>query len=231
MQTRLARCATGNFTVNTWAVNSTPGGTGTYGTVVGNATGAIYTAPSQVPALNPVAVSVNVDAGLRAGGRATLQLVSNVLVYNDSWSGSAHSTTGTQTNSSTIKWVLQSRINNVATYRPTGTVTVSRPPCTVTPKDYTLQQNDGILVIDFTTPVATFYGYGFADWAIKMSCPQIPNDIPSAAGAAYFGGNAPYQGSPGWASGTVQVQNGIAIISGNATVGGANFTWAFTRDQ
>ncbi|MEP6832134.1 MAG: Ig-like domain-containing protein, partial [Gemmatimonas sp.] len=111
-QTRLGRCVSGNFTVNTWTVNSTPGGTPTYGTVVGGSLGATYVAPSEVPSLNPVTVGVSVDAGLRTGGRATLQLASNVLIYADSWTGTAQSILGgvltPQTSTATITWGLQS---------------------------------------------------------------------------------------------------------------------------
>jgi hypothetical protein len=122
VQTRLAKCTSGNVNVNTWAVNTLAGGDGRYGTIVGGSLSATYTAPTQVPALNPVSVSASVDAGTRSGARSTLQLVSNVLVFDDSWEGITAATTGavgvtgTAKIDATVKWVLQSRVNNIATY-------------------------------------------------------------------------------------------------------------------
>ncbi len=235
-QTRLGRCVSGNFTVNTWAVNSTPGGTPTYGIVVGGSLGATYVAPDRVPSLNPVTVSVSVDAGLRTGGRATLQLVSNILIYSDSWTGIAESILGgvttPQTSTATITWGLQSRVGDVATYRPTGTVTIARAGCTISPATYTLQPSDGILVVDYGALVARYWGYGFANWAINVTCPAIgPGSFPSYAAANFLGGTQSYQQQTGFAGGTVYVSGSLSSMIGSADVGGVHFSWNFTHDR
>ncbi|MEP6833236.1 MAG: hypothetical protein ABJB74_07570, partial [Gemmatimonas sp.] len=137
-----------------------------------------------------------------------------------------------QTSTATITWGLQSRVGDVATYRPTGTVTITRTGCTISPATHTLQPTDGILVVDYSGPVTTYRGYGFVNWAISLSCPAIgPGSIPSGSAALYLGGNATYEGQATYAGGTVFVSGGLSSISGSATANGVQFSWNFTRNR
>lgn len=213
-------CTTANFTVNTWAVNSTPGGTSTYGTVVGGSLSATYTAPAARPSLNPVAVSVNVDAGLRSGARGTLQLVSNILIYEDSWTGTSSSVQFIFSASAQIKWVLFSSLNGVSTYRATGTVTAGQSGCTITPSTVPIDANTAAtLIVDYNAIPATYSGGGSQGWAASFLCPPNPA-IPGTAIANYFG----QTGAP--ATGFVSVVAGRATITGSS----GGYTWNFTRD-
>lgn len=61
-----------------WSVNGTLGGNGAVGTVSGNSASAIYTAPKQKPASNPVAVSAEVQ-----NAKGKMLVISNITIKDD----------------------------------------------------------------------------------------------------------------------------------------------------
>jgi hypothetical protein len=76
-----------------WQANGIPTGNASVGTVLPAGTDAIYTAPAQKPANNPVAVSVNF--GGQSG--ASQLLVSNIKVVDEMWVGRSTTVIGSIT--------------------------------------------------------------------------------------------------------------------------------------
>lgn len=86
-----------NWSVN-WSVNGTPGGSASSGTVAGNGNSATYTAPTQAPSANPVAVSAEVQ-----GLKGKVIVVANITILDADYTGS-------------VLWTMQDPIDKV-TYR------------------------------------------------------------------------------------------------------------------
>lgn len=224
---RLRNCVVGLFTVNTWAVNGTSGGTTGLGTVSGSTITGSYRAPVAVPSPSTVAVSANVIGGLRDGSNSTVTLVSRVTVTEDAWYGTTATSgpgggNGSFHSSATIKWVLSNRDGEVSFYHPTGTLTAGVVGCTVTPSFYVLNsQSDGQLIVDERGSSTTYRGIGAATWSALFICADITAPVFSIG---YFGGDGGDQGV--YAVGTVDA---LGTIEGSVVRGGILYSWGFTR--
>jgi hypothetical protein len=96
--------------VSEWSVNGRPGGGGVFGTVLGSGATATYTAPATEPIPSTVAVSARVDRGAKV-----TRVVSNITIVEDSWTGTASSTSAVISVTAQVIWTLESTDNNVAT--------------------------------------------------------------------------------------------------------------------
>ena len=216
----------GILTVDQWAVNGVPGGGGAFGTVVGSGAAATYTAPSSKPSPATVAVSARVRVQ-SIGGSALV--VSNITIAEDSWTGTATSIFAPQNVSANLTWTLDSTVNNVATYRSSGTATISggvQPACIVSPSNSSID-NTGLLVVDYNANPPTYFGGGSTSWPSSISCPPVPGSFPSTVTALYLAGRGGPSGNA--AAGSVSADG--STIEGTDSVAGAVFNWKFTRNQ
>lgn len=215
------------LTVDQWSVNGRLGGGGVFGTVAGSGVSATYTAPANAPTPPTVAVSARV----RVQGIGGLTLVaSSITIAQDSWTGTSTSTFAPANVSAEIIWTLDRTVNNVSTYLPSGTVSVSGGIyafCTVNPATWVIEPADGMLIVDYNTTPPTYYGGGTTSWPAGLTCPPAPGATPIVVTGYYLGGNGGPQGTA--AAGSVS-GNGT-VIEGTDTVAGGNvFNWRFTRN-
>lgn len=157
--------------------------------------GAVYTAPAQVPATNPLTLrfrSVNSANGRR------LVLSAKVRVAEDAWVGRLNADLGIGGQGGLIevdsRWTLDAAQSTATrrVYRPSGTATqdyfIANSPClhTVSPRQVTLAQarSSGQLVVDesttparYTLDLATIW-----DATLTASCPGGTTGGPYAGG-------------------------------------------------
>ncbi len=204
-----------------WSVNGVPGGSSTYGTVVEGASpqNATYTAPAGVPDPNPVAVSVETNYD----GQSAL-LVSNITI-SDEWVGTTTTDYTAFVVTTTVTWEYVGTQGTLASYWPTGTVTVTPtfPECdaTLEPSTHSIDLGtDGFLEVDYATDPPTFNGIGETSWSavLCITCPpgEPGCQDPYVAGGAWF-----------YANGNVSADG--TTISGTSDFGGAPITFSFTR--
>lgn len=219
-----------------WSVNGNAGGGGVFGTVSGNTAGATYKAPATAPTPPTVAVSARVDRG----SKGITLLVSNITIAQDSWTGtgSTEITTTSPFSRLSVKaevvWTFERNDNNVVTYTPSGTATVTAfelDTCTMSPLTGLIDPSSdlvvghGELVVDYNASPPTYHGHGYTGWTATVTCPQPfapPFIYPFALRALYFGG-------PPMAQGTVSADG--TTIKGNDP--GPLLTaadWTFTRN-
>ena len=210
--------------ISDWTVNGVSRGGNVFGIVAGRRIGeAFYFAPQSEPSPPTVAVA----AHMIYLGMPT-QIVANITIAGDVWSGTGSSTTagGVPSAVAEVKWTLESTVNKVATYRPSGVASVTWS-CAVTPPSAAIDPEfDGTLVIDYNNSPPTFSGIGSTSWPIMVSCaPGLPS-YPSIASALFLGGSAPL----GRAEGTVSA-DGLTIQGTSTSMGGIIvFNWKFTRE-
>jgi hypothetical protein len=217
--------------VNEWSVNTRLGGGDVFGRVAGSGATATYTAPTTVPIPNPVFVSARVHAPRSARGERNSLVVSIITIAEDSWKGTAVVTGIPQLVTAEVIWVLEGQpVNNVATYRPTGTASINQwaSPCIIDPTVGPLEPSlNGQLVVDYNASPPTYHGGGATHWAATVTCPTTPPvTSPTVIIALFFGGS---NGAGNEARGVVS-PDGVTI-EGRDTVGPATLNWKFTREQ
>ena len=215
-----------SVSVNEWSVNSRLGGGDVFGRVAGSGATAIYTAPITVPIPNPVTVSARVHAPRSALGERNSLVVSIITITEDSWTGtgSAIYTAPPKTATAQVTWTLESIVNNVATYTPTGTITVNQflAPCIINPLSGTLDPALGKLIVDYNANPPAYHGNGVAQWPATVACPPGPA-LPTTVTALYFGG---IRNGQGFVS-----ADGTTIEGSDTAPAGVTINWKFTRDQ
>jgi len=212
------------LSINEWSVNGQPGGGSVYGRVTGRDQFATYFAPSSKPTPDTVAVSARVHNPLKGPSAKTL-VVSNIRIVEDQWIGTATLTTVTSSASAQVTWNLDSVVNGVATYKPTGSVSATLPPCTLNPSSAAVTPGDVTLVVDYNAEPPTYHGKGAVGWTAVYNCPAGSQRMPFFT--PFFGGS---KGDGTEAQGTVSA-DGSAIEGSDVykgTVNG-NFAWKFTR--
>jgi hypothetical protein len=157
------------------------------------------------------------------------------------WKGTASGTMNSavivQTNTADVTWSLDSFVNNVATYRPYGTVTatISFVGCSngrLVPASHTLDPStDGMLTIDYNANPPTYHGAGLSTWATTLVCDE--GAIPGYEGETdYFGGSRG-AGPLGVEAAGVVSPDGVTIAGSDSraigSVGTQDFRWTFTR--
>ena len=219
------------LTVDQWLVNGRLGGGGVFGTVAGSGVSAVYTAPATAPTPPTVAVSARV----RVQGISGLTLVvSNITIAEDSWIGRGKSTSEVFDATAEVIWTRESMVNNVATYRPSGVVSVAVHGCLVyNPSTGVIDPlSGGVLVVDFNANPPTHHGVGGAIWptVATITCPNPPPPFNTFLPTAFFGGRKGALGVE--ASGEVS-GNGTTISGTDTNMQGApvSSTWNFTRNQ
>jgi hypothetical protein len=213
------------LSINEWSVNGRPGGGFVFGTVVGSGSTGTYTAPTTIPIPNPVTVSARVHNPKKGPGAVTL-VSSIITIAEDSWTGTGSWTTPGVTYTGQVTWTLESTDNNnVATYRPTGTVSaVYCCECFVEPSIVT--SLTGALIIDYNARPPTYHGTGGAGpYAVVVSC--LDSAPVSLSTAAYFFGGS--RGPSGIEAAGVVSPDGATIEGTDTAIG--IFAWKFTRDQ
>ena len=228
----------GILTVDDWSVNGQAGGNGTVGTVAGANETATYTAPSTVP--NPHIVAVSARTRVQQIGGSAL-VVSKIAIVGESWSGTAAgtltSTVIVETGTAAVTWTLHSMVDNVAVYRPTGTVsaTISFVGCVgarLDPSSHTLNPStDGTLTIDYNLAPPAYHGAGLSQWSATLIC-DTGGSTPGYGGQVdFFGGSGGAFGTE--AAGTVS-PDGVTIEGSDsrpiANLGQQSFHWKFTRN-
>jgi hypothetical protein len=155
------------------------------------------------------------------------QVVSNITIAGDAWTGTGSSVSpgGVPSAVAEVKWTLESTVNKVATYRPSGTVSLTWP-CAITPSSAAIDPAfNGSLVIDYNTSPPTYSGIGSTSWPIMVSCAAGLPSYASIASALFMGGSAPL----GRAEGSVSA-DGQTIQGTSTNIGGIVFNWKFTRE-
>ncbi len=215
--------------VDQWSVNSTPGGGGVFGTVAGSGVTATYRAPTNEPTPNTVAVSARVKL---PKGTRTFLVVSNITITEGSWSGTASGTNLDVTTTAHVVWTLESRVNNVAIYKGTGTATstISGGVCaggSFSPPTWPIDASISVatLTIDFNATPPTYHGSAVTEWSAGLTC--LGMTAAAIGGGPWFGGG-----------GAGNEATGVVSPDGNTIQGSAldrlspptSFTWSFTRN-
>lgn len=230
----------GILTVDQWSVNAHPGGDAVVGRVVGDNTTAIYTAPANAPTPPTVAVSGLVHIAKSSEEFKEL-VVSNITIALDTWTGTATGINEFVTTTAAVTWTLDSMVNNVAVYKPSGTASATVAtvgPCTFAfdPPAHAIDTaapppylTEGSLTIDFNSTPATYHGYAFTNWFANLTSPCAP-PVANVGGGPWFGGSANPFGRE--ATGFV-APDGVTIqgTAADTQTPPATYTWKFTRQQ
>ncbi len=215
------------LTVDQWSVNGREGGGGVFGSVSGSGWSGTYVAPANAPTPPTVAVSARV---IVRGISGSDLVVSNITIAQDSWTGTATATSPAQTVNAEVIWTLDSTVNKVSTYSPSGTISVSGGifvTCTVNPANWVIEPGNGILTIDDNTNPPTYFGGGTSSWPASLTCPPNPQSFPTTVTGFYLGGG----GGPTGLAAAGSVSGGGTTIEGTDSVaGGVVFRWKFTRN-
>lgn len=162
----------------------------------------------------------------------------------DSWTGTATGTflssAITETSTAQVTWILDSVVNRVAVYRPTGTVTatLSFVGCSnarLNPSTHTLTSaTDGTLTVDYNADPPTYHGDGLSTWPTALICDEGTVPAPYEGETDFFGGSRGALGIE--AAGTVITNTSGTTIEGSdsrpiGTLGQQTFTWKFTRNK
>lgn len=148
------------------AVNGTPGGSASHGTITRQGGELRYTAPATAPAANPVAISVQ----LEDFGRDTqLLLVANVAVVDDvGFVGTTATTDGSITTE--VTWTESEAFGEEVQYVPSGTVHYAVEGCTVSPSVGQIAAEDGYMEVDYAQSPPRYYGSGFSTFEVTVTC-------------------------------------------------------------
>ena len=210
-----------------WSVNGTPNGGPVFGTVRGNISSALYTAPDTAPPTpkNLVAVSAQIIPRVGAG---TQLVISNITIKDDVWQGTGSTRSFLYVSRSEVKWVLEGRVNNVAVYKPTGTVEVDGLlGCTFDPPRGSINsETDGKLTIDYNAIPPTYHGFGGTLVPSTVRCPDSGGPITLRWAVFFFG----FSGSTGTEDADGIVSPGGAI-AGATAVDGIASTWNYTSTE
>lgn len=187
---------------------------------------ATYFAPATKPSPNTVAVSAIVDLG--AQGRELV--ASSITIEEDTLTGRASSTSPIVSVTADVVWTLESKVDNVATYRHSGIATLSGAlynfGCIFSPLTGAINPGSGaVLIIDYNPDPPTYHGGGATSWPGTLTCPPNPVVKSVTLTALYFGGSNGPLGTE--AQGLV---SGEGTIEGTDTMEDAIFNWKFTLD-
>ena len=168
-------------------------------------------------------------------------------VTDDSWTGTATgiltSAVIGESSTASVTWILSSSVNNIAVYRPTGTVIAAFTALvgcveipTLDPSSHTLNAaTDGMLTIDFNTTPPTYHGSGLSTWPATLTCTDTSGrrgSIPWEAQVDFFGGSS--GGALGVEAAGKLTTDGLTIEGSDARAVGAlgqqTFRWKFTRN-
>lgn len=215
-----------------WNVLMIPGGNTTLGTVVprSGSSGAVYTAPAQVP--NPRSLLVSFESLHNASGRQ-LRLNSDVTIYDTRWQGTITAQTpvssaGTSMLATgTVTWTLDAAASSGTTkvYRGSGdlqvqvsdddctvTVTPDRQPVGTDPQFVQLVVDESAVPARYTLTLVTFWPA-----TIAATCPK-GSGYTTTMSAGY-----------GWEL-QGRTSTGGNIIEGTDTgIDGEVLTWRFSR--
>lgn len=221
-----------------WQANGVAGGDADNGTVAAQGGfSAVYTAPQQAPARNPVAVSARLQGAL-----ADTRLVANIRVEDEGCGqhngqrvpcridGSVASTSPLTRAKASGTWKFDYWAGDLAVYKAVAgrvdLLDLHNDPCTFTaaPSTHPLADgdNDNSLQLDFSVRPATFTPSGTSTWAGTLT-PHCPPDWPQGGEpdpqiTAIWG--VPTGHSPLQADGTIQ---GSASQAGSG--GAVSTTW------
>ncbi len=218
--------------ISDWSVNGVLGGNSATGSVTGSGDSGTFVAPGTKPSPNVVTVSARVRKSPL--GEKVL-VTSSITITEDSWSGTTKSISPAQNVEADVTWSLDSTVNNVATYLPSGNVSVVLAGalgevCSVAPRVFNISPTDGVLTIDYNATPPTYWAGGAVGWPGTLTC-QVPGG-PSASNPApitgfYLGG----RGGPTGTAAAGSLSNNGTTIEGTDTVSGeAVFNWKFTRN-
>jgi hypothetical protein len=220
----------GTLTIDEWSVNGTQNYRGVFGTLTGVGATATYTAPANEPIPNTFAVSARVH-NPKKGPNAKTLVLSSITISEDSWTGTASSTTPFNSVTANVIWTLESTVDKVSTFRPSGIATVSgalyNSGCIYSPLTGTINPGSGaVLIVDYNVDPPTYRGGGATSWPATLTCPPNPQVVHITQTALYFGGGKGPLGTE--ARGLVSGEG--TIIEGTDTMGDVIFNWKFTRD-
>jgi hypothetical protein len=237
-----AVCTSGGAAVGgDWAVNSVPGGNSTVGTVLASVTGdsdvATYTAPGQIPATNPVAVSVDslvtaLGSAIHGKGSGKELFVSNITIGGCSLSNAKDCTYSGTTTTSDSHWKASAQVtwkfvqyapydSSIAVYEPSsGTVTLTdlQTNCSVSSASQPVSAAMPTqLGIDYHTSPPTVSGNGtnLSGWTESCAPPENP---PLKPGAVW------------WTDGGTPLSADGSKIEGTWTDGPLTSTFTFTAN-
>ena len=156
------------------------------------------------------------------------------------WIGTAKGTFGTpdifETATANVTWNVSSYLNNIAVYKPTGTViaTIALVGCTngnLVPASHALDpSSDGILTIDYNANPPAYHGTGLSSWSAILVCDE--GSIPGYEGQVdYFGGSKGSGPLGVEAAGVVSPDGSTIQGSDSRNIGGLGtqtFQWKFT---
>ena len=200
-----------------WAVNGAPGGTTGTGTVRATSeTSATFTAPGTRPTPSEVTVSAELDAALVNQNKVLF--ISKLTIVEDQWTGTTSTSLVDEPINGTteLTWTLESSVNKVSRYKPSGTATMFWRDCTITP-DHGDVNPLGFLIIDFNSDPPTYSGIADAHWNANFACKDVdPFDGP--AGFLSFD-------AEGAVSSDGSIQGGAPSRDGVWTI-----TWHLTRE-
>ena len=192
----------------------------------------------------------NNDPGHRYSMRASLLLGMAGWAYEGlvmclpqgppNWIGTAIGTFSTaeivETTTAAVKWNLSSYVNNIAAYKPTGTVsaTITFVGCTnghLVPSSHSIDpSSDGILTIDYNANPPAYHGTGLSSWSTTLVCDE--GSIPGYEGQVDYFGGSKGSGPLGVEAAGVVSPDGVTIQgSDSRNIGGLGmqtFQWKFT---
>jgi hypothetical protein len=217
--------------ISDWSVNGVLGGrSSTTGTVTGSGVSGTFVAPATKPSPNMVTVSARVK---RSTLGQTVLVTSNITITEDSWTGTASSDSEPLSASAEVTWVIVRTDNNIATYRPTGTASLTVHGCgSYSPSSGVIEPASGyFLTVDYNTTPPTYSGSGLAIWpaVLTFTCPLSPPPTSTFAIAGFFGGSKGAGGveAQGQASADGTVIEGTDTNTSGTPV---TFKWKFTRN-
>ncbi len=144
-----------------------------------------------------------------------------------SWVGTGSSTNSGYVANAQLTWAFETAVAGIASYRPTGTVTVTVPGCSIAPNSASVTPTTGVLQVDYNTNPPTYHGVGVTAWTATYTCPQVPS-FTGGVSAGFLGGIGGVAGANSLEA-AGQVGGNGQTIAGTATNSDTTFTWSLTR--
>jgi hypothetical protein len=154
----------------------------------------------------------------RHAGRS---VAARAAVCTDTWTGSTSTSTplGSLTTSAQVTWKIapELSVGDKITYYAEGMVTLSQPPCSISPPSHPItKENGGFLEVDYSVDPPTYFGAGATTWFFTSHCPESGQSISLTSGATWFVGR-----------GTVSPDG--TTIAGTESDSVTTYTYTFTR--